>query len=357
MFRRRAVTVGIPTYNRSRWLGEAIRSVLSQDYPDISILISDNASTDDTEQVVSSFFDPRIVYYRHAENVGSVGNFNFIIGRTTTEFLVLLGDDDLLLPGHLRETLRALERFPSAGLAHAGSVIVDEDGATLDCHVRLVRTAADVHLEPRRQALERMMRSGWGAAFSSVTFRTEEIVKSGGLSAIDSPIDDLGLLLRLAAERDFVYVNRPLVCIRVHRGATSSALGMFGLDGFRSSSNLGPMVYALKMRFLSDVSLSEADRTRMQRLANAAYRHDRLSHLSPTPHDGGGAVVRFLLAMARAMCRNRRLVIDPVSWRFIAGQLGARRVRVVFEHALRREQRSARPKPSPERSTSDADQT
>lgn len=58
------VTVAIPTYNRSRLLKEAMASVLAQDYLDFRVMVVDNASSDDTEQVVRSFADSRVTYSR-----------------------------------------------------------------------------------------------------------------------------------------------------------------------------------------------------------------------------------------------------------------------------------------------------
>jgi len=65
-----AVSVVIPTYNRAHLVGRAIRSVLNQTYQDFEIIVVDDGSTDNTEEVVKSFNDPRIRYIRHEENRG-----------------------------------------------------------------------------------------------------------------------------------------------------------------------------------------------------------------------------------------------------------------------------------------------
>ena len=101
------VTVGIPTHNRASWLRRAIESVIQQSYANFTLVIADNASDDDTPDVVASFPDHRIVYHRLEHNVGRVANTNGLVARTSTEFLVLLGDDDELRPRHLEETVCA----------------------------------------------------------------------------------------------------------------------------------------------------------------------------------------------------------------------------------------------------------
>src|SRR4051794_8575958 len=70
------VTVGIPTFNRSGLLKESIASVLAQTYPSFRLIVSDNASEDDTSEVVRSFGDDRIDYIRSEQNVGSIRNLN-----------------------------------------------------------------------------------------------------------------------------------------------------------------------------------------------------------------------------------------------------------------------------------------
>ena len=107
------LTVGIPTYNRSGLLREAIESVLAQTFTDFRLIVSDNASDDDTAEVVRSFGDERIEYARSEHNIGAIGNFNRLIELADTEFLMLLPDDDFLYPDHLaggRRGARALRR-------------------------------------------------------------------------------------------------------------------------------------------------------------------------------------------------------------------------------------------------------
>src|ERR1700751_3211635 len=95
------VIVGIPTYNRANLLEGALDSVLAQTYQHFRILISDNASTDQTAGLVASYRDPRIEYLRNDRNVGVIGNFNHLIQLADTDFLMLLSDDDRVYPDYL----------------------------------------------------------------------------------------------------------------------------------------------------------------------------------------------------------------------------------------------------------------
>ena len=77
--------------------------------------MSDNASDDETPDVVASFADPRIDYIRSDRNIGMIANFNRVIHHAETPFLVLLPDDDLLYPDYLRSVVDVLSNHASVG--------------------------------------------------------------------------------------------------------------------------------------------------------------------------------------------------------------------------------------------------
>ncbi|HEY9005598.1 MAG TPA: glycosyltransferase family 2 protein [Ohtaekwangia sp.] len=99
------LSICIPTYNRSAYLKKCIRSVISYPGNDIEIIISDNASTDNTPEVVGDFHDKRIVYSRNPENVGPVANFYKILKAASGDYIFLLTDDDFLFPDSIDEVI------------------------------------------------------------------------------------------------------------------------------------------------------------------------------------------------------------------------------------------------------------
>jgi glycosyltransferase involved in cell wall biosynthesis len=327
------VTVGIPTRNRSGLLRQAIASVLKQTYRHFTLVVSDNASDDDTASVVSSFRDPRVAYRPLERNIGRPGNTNRLIELAETEFIVLLGDDDELLPEHLSLTVEALKRRPTVGVAHAGCVIVDTLGNTLDPHARLIDTKDPIAFESGAEYLERGMKSAWTVCFSSATFRRAALLDGGGLRPEDGVIDDLPLLMRIATGWDFAYVNCPLAVMRAHADASSSLVGSFTPNGFRSSRSLPDMLYERRRNFLAEADLPEAQRRRLAHIAERTHRRDLLGHLSMRATTGDGLVETFT-ALGAEIRRDRRLWRDPMTWRFVAGQLGGRRLRDGLRRAL-----------------------
>jgi glycosyltransferase involved in cell wall biosynthesis len=329
------VTVAIPTRNRSRLLAKTIASVLAQSYRDFTLVVSDNASDDDTADVVASFRDPRLDYRPLKRNIGRAGNFNRLIDLVETDFVVLLGDDDALHPDHLAVTVDALKGRPNVGMVHTGCVIVDTAGDTLVPHARPVSTKAPIMFESGRQFLERSMRSGWTVCLSSANFRREALVSGGGPRPQDGVIDDFPQMMRIAMGWDFAYVNRPLALMRAHDEADSSELGWFTPDGFRSSASVPEMLDRHRRNFLAEANLPARETRRLSRIAEKTYRRERLAHLSMCALGGDGQAAVFR-GLASELRRDRRLWIDPRTWRFVIGQLGARRLRDSLRRALER---------------------
>lgn len=92
------VSIGIPVRNGEIRVSNAIRSVLAQDFPDLELVISDNASTDGTEDVCREFAraDPRIRYFRQPENIGLLNNFIAVMSLARGRLFTWVGDDDAL---------------------------------------------------------------------------------------------------------------------------------------------------------------------------------------------------------------------------------------------------------------------
>lgn len=90
-------SVVIPTRNRGKYLFHCLRTCLNQNYNNYEIIVSDNCSTDNTEEIVKSLDNNIIKYYKTPEPLGMTENFNFALSKTTGDYIIFLGDDDGLL--------------------------------------------------------------------------------------------------------------------------------------------------------------------------------------------------------------------------------------------------------------------
>lgn len=109
------VSIGVPVYNGGDLLTEALESALSQDYPNLEIVIADNASTDETEAICRRFAerDPRVRYIRNATNIGPLPNWRLVLDESRGTYFTWLAHDDVLSdPGYLRAVVGFLEQHP-----------------------------------------------------------------------------------------------------------------------------------------------------------------------------------------------------------------------------------------------------
>jgi glycosyltransferase involved in cell wall biosynthesis len=126
------VSVGLPVRNGESTVADVVASVLGQRYGNLELVISDNASTDETESVCRELAgaDDRIVYHRHRENVGLLNNFIATIQAARGAYFRWISDSDALEPDYADRCLAAFDADPRVVLVTTGMAYVTEDGQT-----------------------------------------------------------------------------------------------------------------------------------------------------------------------------------------------------------------------------------
>lgn len=124
------VSIGVPVYNGERFLRFALESLLSQTHTNLEIIISDNASTDATEDICRSYAarDKRIQYYRNEKNLGAARNYNITVEKATGKYFKWAAHDDMCDPTLIEKCLDVLEREPNVSLAYPQTIIIDDNG-------------------------------------------------------------------------------------------------------------------------------------------------------------------------------------------------------------------------------------
>jgi glycosyltransferase involved in cell wall biosynthesis len=126
------VTIAIPTYNRAdSYLGCALESATNQTYGNVEVIVSDNCSTDSTEEVVRGFSAPCLRYFKHAENIGANGNFNFCVEQAKGDYFLLLPDDDLIDEDFVELCMEAANHRTDIGIIRTGTRTIDSNAAVL----------------------------------------------------------------------------------------------------------------------------------------------------------------------------------------------------------------------------------
>lgn len=127
------VTIGLRIYNEETYLPAVLESLRAQDFRDLEIIISDNASTDGTESIcrAAAASDRRIRYIRQRTNIGMHGNLNFLFGECRSPYFVWAGGHDLWHPGFVSNLLDVLESNPSVVCAYPYITCIDGRGDPL----------------------------------------------------------------------------------------------------------------------------------------------------------------------------------------------------------------------------------
>jgi len=214
------VTVGIPTYNSALFLDATLRSALAQTYPELEVLVIDDASTDGTLSAARRFDDDRLRVVTSAENGGWVANHNRVLQQARGEFLKVLHADDLLAPDAVEHQMAALLAHPTAVLATSRRTIVDAAGR------RLMSRGPKwpEGLRFGRDVVRGIVRSGRNQLGepSAWLFRRKVGLAVGGFSAGWPYAVDVEFCVRLLSQGDLVFSPEELACFRISPGQVSA---------------------------------------------------------------------------------------------------------------------------------------
>jgi len=143
------VSIGLPVYNEERHLRATIDSLLAQDFKGLELVISDNASEDQTGEICREYAakDARIRYYRNEVNLGPIANFNRVFELSRGTYFMWASGHDLWAPGFISRCVEILECDPGVVLCYPRVQRIDEEG-------RPVATL-DTYLDTRGQSLPR----------------------------------------------------------------------------------------------------------------------------------------------------------------------------------------------------------
>src|SRR5271165_1021655 len=152
------VSIGMPLYNCEKYVAEAIESHLRQTYTDFELIITDNASTDRSEEICRAYAakDPRIKYHRNKENVGAGGNFRMCFELAQAEYFRWTPSDDVVGPELLELCVEVLARDPSVLLAYPQTRLIDGTGRIIqdyDENLQLVQERPSARF---KEALHRL---------------------------------------------------------------------------------------------------------------------------------------------------------------------------------------------------------
>jgi glycosyltransferase involved in cell wall biosynthesis len=213
-----AITVGIMTHNYGRYIREAIDSVLAQSRTDWELIVSDDASTDGTEQFVTPYLaDPRISYVRHPENLGQAGNWGFLLAQGTAPIIAILHADDSWLPGTLETALSAFAAEPDLDMFY-GNWWRQTEGQP----DRVLAKQEKPHVFSGYEEYKYQIVNN--TCLSSAAFLTRRVTEAAGRPhpELKMMVDGEYFLRVCANARKVQAVQTPLMLYRVHSNSTTA---------------------------------------------------------------------------------------------------------------------------------------
>lgn len=201
------VTVLVTVYNRARWLGASLESVLAQTYGDIAVVVVDDASTDGSVEVARQYarWDSRLRVFENARNLGDFGNRNRAAVLVETEYFKFHDSDDMLYPHALQAMVPPLVAAPAAGMAASG-------------HGEWAGGPCPLLLTPAQCYEREFLGSGlFMLGPGGLLFRTAAFHQVGGFDEV-GPQSDLAFWLKACRTLSVLLVPNDLYWYRVHLG-------------------------------------------------------------------------------------------------------------------------------------------
>jgi glycosyltransferase involved in cell wall biosynthesis len=221
------VSIGLPVCNGERYLAASLRSLLSQTFTDLEVVICDNASTDGTGDIARDVArrDPRVVYVRNPTNIGANRNYNLAISLARGDYFKLGADDDLLEPTYVQRMVALLDGDPGVSVAHSAIQYIDDAGAPLRYDPRSNRYVDEsgetsieppdpnygTHDDPVRR-FHTVLRRATTSHFALGLLRTSVLRRAKGFglyySADRAFLAEMALYGRFAAEPEVLFHKR-----------------------------------------------------------------------------------------------------------------------------------------------------
>ena len=258
------ITIGIPTYNRAAGtLPMTLESALGQEYPNVEVVVSDNCSVDNTQEVVRGFGVDRVNYIRQQENIGVTNNYNACLRAARGDYFLLLHDDDLIDADFLTTCMSHAGNQITYGLIRTGTRMVDGAGGFFQEIRNDVLTNAPLAL------YEAWLAGKTPFYFCSTLFNTHALRDIGGFGSKNNLFEDGIAIIEIAHRWPILNIMEPKASFRQHGDQrTHAAAVAHWCEDFKQAIDLihqyggrdRDALYLKGMRRFSKVGLNFAER-------------------------------------------------------------------------------------------------
>lgn len=217
----RYVSIILPTYNRAHSIRRSIESILRQTYPHWELLVIDDGSSDNTEEVVTEIaaLDSRVRYYRQPQNRGVAAARNEGIGQVRYEYIAFQDSDDVWKEDKLEKQMRVFDEQPRVGMVYCAFEGEKPDGT------RIRIPDESMGIENLQGNLYRLLLQRNVIGAPTTVIRRECLGRVGGFDETLTCLEDWELFLRISREYEIGCVIEPLLIADIHNSGVSSRVG------------------------------------------------------------------------------------------------------------------------------------
>jgi len=223
------VTVAIPTFNRIDLLKRALASALAQNYKNIEIIVSDNASTDGTNEYLISLDDRKVKVFLNEKNLGMVPNWDRCLMEARGEYFLLMSDDDAFEDTHAIDKL--VSGFFEETGKDVGAVFLDVNIERLDKDY-IEETTSEKTMYSSEEIIVDFFLSKVAVFPCATLFRTTDLRDIGGYASFGAKlaVDACAWILVALKYGKIRRIGEPLVLYRIHHSLSSSAIDIWNAD-------------------------------------------------------------------------------------------------------------------------------
>ena len=205
------VSILIPTYNYAHFIGEAIESALNQTYRDFELIIIDDQSKDNTDEVVENYLsDPRVKYIKNNKNLGLAANFNEALKYANGEYIKYLLADDVFHPALLEKMVPVMDKYPNVTLVTSKRDMFGSKSKSSDLPLLYLQDGKTVIYASLKEKA-----GNWIGEPTTVMFR-KSALHIGNFNTSYTCLVDWEMWLRLLTVGDCYIIPETLSYFRVH---------------------------------------------------------------------------------------------------------------------------------------------
>ncbi|MFQ6572761.1 glycosyltransferase [Pseudomonas sp. UM16] len=258
------VTVAVMSYNNAIFLDQTIESVLAQEGVRLELIVFDDCSPDNSVEVLERYrHDPRMRYQVNARNLGMIDNYNQCLRSGSGRYVVVLGSDDLIYPGHLHSLVEAMDQHPQVALGYTQCMWIDEHSKVLK-HAVHPGHRANHYVGGRDELIDLLSHDSYITPSAAIFRRSifpRLTLPDGNIHRANMLAGDWELWTRMAqVAPDFLFLNQATVGYRIHGGQISK-------DFYASDKPLAEHTRILELNLQEP-----AARQRLQRGATAIWQ-------------------------------------------------------------------------------------